>query len=169
MKTILMSTIALGAILVVAGFAIQPVQQAQAVHTTIQASSLNVLRLTAAGVTPATGATDRATWTMTTPFIVEGIMATDQVDAGNDCNLAAAVINTNLISSTAIVEPNPAIFTAIGDSQPLLLTADSGAVGGTTQLRVLTAAEATCAATDSVTIDAFIITNSNTTPAAVID
>lgn len=164
-----MSTIALGAILVVAGFAIQPVQQAQAVHTTIQASSLNVLRLTAAGVTPATAATDRATWTMTTPFVVQGLFATDQVDAGNDCNLAAAVVNTNLLGNLAVVEPNPAIFVAVGDSVPLILTADSGALGGTTQLRVLTAAEATCAATDSSTIDAFVLTNSNTTPAAVID
>ena len=176
-----MNKLAIPAILVatvmVAGiFAFMPVEQASTVHTTIQDTTANLLELTATGVTPATAATDTATWTIDEPFRVVNIIATNEVDDGTNNDLAPSTVFTNLIISNWITEPNPPVANAVGNVRQIIdaTSFDDGvealALIGTTTLTVTLADAADHAATDAWTITVLIeVIGSVTAPTAVLD
>ena len=99
MKKIVIPAILAATVLVAGMFSFLPVEKAQTVHTTIQANSDKIITLTAVVTPEGTGADQTATWTVGAPFRVLNILATNTVDAGNDNNLAASVVTTNLIIS----------------------------------------------------------------------
>ena len=178
-----MNKLAIPAILVatvmVAGiFAFMPVQQASTVHTTIQDTTANLLELTATGVTPATGATDTATWTINEPFRVVNIIATNEVDDGDNNDLGVSTVFTNLIISNWISEPDPPFATAVGNVRQLLdadsldsdVANEALTIVGTTTLTVTLVDGANHAATDAWTITVLIeVIGSVTAPTAVLD
>jgi len=92
----------LAATVLVAGiFAFMPIEQASTVHTTIQASTSQLLSLTASP-TPQTGTGDVATWTINQPFEVVSIFATGSGDANLDA--LALDVTTNLVATADYVE-----------------------------------------------------------------
>ena len=165
-------------VLVAGIFAFMPVEEATAVHTTIQNTQSTLLVLTATLLPDNAGGDDEtATFTLTNPFEVVNIFATNLVDGGASNDLAASVITTNLIVSAWITEPNPpATAGAVGDVNQLL-TADSIdgdpaealAIVGTTTLAVELLEGAGFDATDSMTLTVIIkTTGDQTAPAAVL-
>lgn len=171
MKKIVISAIAIGVMLVAAGFAIQPVQQATAIHATIQANTLRHFTLTATvtpDLTDVAAADEAATWAIPQPFRVLSITASNTVDAGNNCDMAAAIIATDLVSTFPLNEPNPAVANALGDERILIDTSiDAGfpPLFGSTILSVTTAEAANCAATDAETLTVVIETTGALTAA----
>jgi len=88
-------------VLVAGIFAFMPIEQASTVHTTIQASTAQLLSLTASP-TPQTAATDVATWTINQPFEVVSIFATGSGDANLDA--LTLDVTTNLVATADYVE-----------------------------------------------------------------
>jgi hypothetical protein len=169
---IVIPAIALGVMLVAVGFAIQPIQEATAVHTTIQANTFRNFALTGTvGPDADAGVLEAARWTINQPFNLVGVTAVNTVDTNNDCNLAASNIRTDLVPEAGITEVDPAIANALNDVRVLMnRAAASTETVGTTVLEVGTVEEATCEAGDRIAITAIIETTGALTaaPAATI-
>jgi len=165
---IIIPAILTATVLIAGFFAFMPVEKASTVHVSIGQSQL--LALTATGVTPGTAATDTATWTIGQPFCVVAASFTPTVDAGGDLDLAAPTITTNLHAAGNTATTNPGVI-AVGTPQNIIpkTAANAERICGTTTLVIATSADAGAAATDAVTLNVIVQTQSAATaPAAVL-
>ena len=168
MNTYILPTLVAGLMLVGIGLAMNPVDQASAVHTTIQANTERHFVLTGTITPEGTGADEQVEWDINQPFEVVLITTENTVDAATNCNLNAVVITTNLVSTALITEADPAVADALNDSR--LLTAQvvgDSAIYGTGRLAVSAGNQATCAAGDTQEILVVIKTTGALTAAPI--
>lgn len=172
MKKLVIPAILIGTIMIAAGFAIQPVQQAGAVHTTVQANTSKYYTLTGiVGPDADAGVLEAARWAINQPFQVISVTALQTADTGADCDLAASNIRTDLVPEAGVAELNPAASDANTDTRVLLSNAVADTlVAGATTLEVGSVEGANCDADARETITAIIETTGALTaaPAATI-
>jgi len=167
---ILIPGVALGAVLIALAFVVAPVQEASAVHTTIQANTIRHFLLTAV-VSPDIGVDDavdaQATWTLSQPFVLINASFLFSADTGTNCDMGAADIRTNFSGETAVVEPNPAAINAATDTRSLFITnaVANSPIFGSTILAIATTEGANCHADSRATIQALIETTGSLTTA----
>jgi hypothetical protein len=166
MNKYVLPTLVAGLMLMGIGMAMTSVDQASAVHATVQANSERHFVLTGT-VFPNEAATDSVSWAIAQPFEVLAATTENIVDAGTNCNVNGVVIKTDLIPETGLTELDPAVANALNDSRNLIgmTVTDSSAIIGTALLEIVTDAEATCAATDSQEIQVVIKTTGALTTA----
>lgn len=173
MKKIVIPAILIGTIMIVAGFAIQPVQQAEAVHVTVSANTSKYYALTGV-VGPDADATvlEAARWAIPQPFRVISVTATFTADTGADCNLDVSNIRSDLAPEAAVAETDPAAINAVTDTRVLLTlptpgAAVAGELSGATVLEVGTVEGAACDADARATLTAIIESTGALTTAPV--
>lgn len=98
------------------GFAMTPVDNASAVHTTIQTNTERHFTLTGTITPEGTGADEQVEWNIGQPFEVVTITAENTIDAGTDCDLNVPLIATNLVSNAFIGAANPGAPNALNDA-----------------------------------------------------
>lgn len=166
-KKIEITAMLVGVMLIAVGFLIQPVQQATAIHPTIQANVVRQFVLTATlTVDNAAGADEEALWILGQPFETISQVARFSVDTNNNCNLAASNIRTDLIPETGFFETDPAINTALNAVRDL----EIDSIPGNTRLAITLLEEATCEAADAQVVSVLVRTSGALTaaPAATL-
>jgi hypothetical protein len=167
---ILIPGVALGAVLIALAFVVAPVQEASAVHTTIQANTIRHFLLTAV-VSPDTGANDavdeQATWTLSQPFEMINATILFSADTGTDCDMAAANIRTNFVAEAGVTEINPAAVNAATDTRHLFVSnaVANSPVFGSTVLSIALTEGQDCDADSRGTLQALIETTGSLTTA----
>ena len=173
MTNIVIPAIIAGLMLVAVGIAMSPIQDASAVHTTVQTNTLRHFALTAAvGIDDGAAVGEQGRWTFTGPFELLGATATVTADTGTDCNIGVSNIRTNLIPETGLAEDDPAAINALNDEVTLIdATVDNTRITGTTTLAIALEEGADCDADARATINAVVSTTSALTaaPTATID
>jgi len=172
---ILIPGVALGAVLIALAFVVAPVQEASAVHTTVQANTVRHFLLTGI-VSPDTDTNDsvdeQATWTLNQPFELINSSITFSADTGTNCNLAAANIRTDFVPEAGLVEEDTGVINLVTDTRILNFNVDDtdSIVFGNVVLSIAMVEGADCDADSRGTISALIETTGALTaaPTAVI-
>ena len=168
MSKIILTTIIAGLMLVAVGIAMSPIQDASAVHTTVQASVARHFALTGiVGPDADAGVLEEARWAIPQPFEVISVTALHTADTGDNCDLGVSNIRTDMIPEAAFTEIDPAASNAVNDSR--ILTANTAAnvetLYGNVVLAVGTVEGANCDADARVTVTAIIETTGALTAA----
>ena len=154
--------------LVAIGIAMTPIQEASAVHTTIQANTVRHYMLTGVvGPDADADVLEEARWAIPQPFEVISVTATFTADTDANCDLAASNIRTDMVPEAALTESNPGIINLVTDTRVLTANdaADVETVYGNVVLAVGTADGADCSADARATINAIIETTGALTAA----
>lgn len=167
---ILIPGVALGAVLIALAFVVAPVQEATAVHTTVQANAMRHFIATVV-VSPDAGTDDgvdeSGLWTFSQPFHMVAASATFSADTGNDCNLDVSNIRTDLFPEAGTVETDGAAINAATDTQVLVhnpVTTQTQVIGNSV-LSISLLEGANCDTDSRATINALIKTTGALTAA----
>lgn len=120
MTNLILPLLVAGLVLVGTGIALAPIEEASAVHTTIQQNVLRQFTLTSGTMDCDAGATaESVSWLIPQPFEVTGISAIFTDDSDIALNITTS-IRTDMIAEAALAEEDPALTNADNDVRTLM-------------------------------------------------
>jgi len=152
------------------GVAMNPVDNASAVHTTVQATAERHFALVGTVTPEAAGTGEAARWDLNQPFEV---IAISSITADADCNMNGINIRTDLIPEISFTEADPNASNLANDTHVFTagIAATDSPLYGNVVLSVGTAEEGNCDAAETVVITAVVKTTGalTTAPVATIE
>ena len=174
MTKLLIPGVTLGAVLIALAFVVAPVQEATAVHTSIQTNTLRHFLLTAA-LSPDDSTDDavdeQATFTFNQPFELVAASVLFTADTSTNCDLDPTNFRTDMYSELSGIPADPAAMDATTDTRTLINgVATDSAIFGNVVLSIALDEGSNCDADARATLNALVKTTGalTTAPTGVI-